>query len=377
MKFMEDASFIWLVVWTVNNVGVTMLNKLAFSTVDFKYPYFLSFVHMVCNSLGTYYVFWSLKRDAKTGREGLFHKWFGDNLVRKDLDKTGQRYIFLFSLIFSMNIAIGNVSLRYVSVNFNQVMRSLVPAFSIVMGMMVGRKFSLRRVLSVTPIVVGVAMACFGDMTYTALGFFYTSCCVLLSALKVVAAGEMLTGPLKMHPVDLLGHLAPLAMMQCLALSMGTGEFFEILARPELYWTDMKPLVVVTISGFFSFSLNVTSFMTNKMTSPLTLCIAGNVKQVLMIGISTIIFSTPITFLNGAGIVVVLAGSSLYSYVSLKEKNQATSEEVKTESVSLIGQGSEDEDKIPEVAMSPIKSQNTSVQMRGFGGDPSKIPLSV
>lgn len=354
-----------------------MLNKLAFSTVDFKYPYFLSFVHMVCNSLGTYYVFWSLKRDAKTGREGLFHKWFGDNLVRKDLDKTGQRYIFLFSLIFSMNIAIGNVSLRYVSVNFNQVMRSLVPAFSIVMGMMVGRKFSLRRVLSVTPIVVGVAMACFGDMTYTALGFFYTSCCVILSALKVVAAGEMLTGPLKMHPVDLLGHLAPLAMMQCLALSMGTGEFFEILARPELYWTDMKPLVVVTISGFFSFSLNVTSFMTNKMTSPLTLCIAGNVKQVLMIGISTIIFSTPITFLNGAGIVVVLAGSSLYSYVSLKEKNQATSEEVKTESVSLIGQGSEDEDKIPEVAMSPIKSQNTSVQMRGFGGDPSKIPLSV
>jgi hypothetical protein len=363
----------WLAVWTANNVGVTLLNKVAFSTVDFKYPYFLSFVHMVCNSIGTYYVFWSLKRDAKTGREGLFHRWFGENLVRKDLDKTGRRYILLFSFIFSLNIAIGNVSLRHVSVNFNQVMRSLVPAFSIVMGMLVGRKFTCRRILSVTPVVVGVAMACFGDMTYTALGFFYTCCCVVLSALKVVAAGEMLTGALKLHPVDLLGHLAPLAMMQCLALSVATGEFAEILARPELYWTDLKPMAVVVVSGFFSFSLNVTSFMTNKMTSPLTLCIAGNVKQVLMIAISTIVFSTPITVLNGSGIVVVLIGSSLYSYVSLNEKN--VGEAIGPDSVSLIRHGTDDNDSSSErkveksgVLMGLIEPTKTGAHMRGFGG---------
>jgi hypothetical protein len=366
----------WLAVWTVNNVGVTLLNKVAFSTVDFKYPYFLSFVHMVCNSMGTYYVFWSLKRDAKTGREGLFHRWFGDNLVRKDLDKTGQRYILLFSIIFSLNIAIGNVSLRYVSVNFNQVMRSLVPAFSIVMGMMVGRKFTGRRILSVFPVVVGVAMACFGDMTYSALGFFYTCCCVILSALKVVAAGEMLTGPLKLHPVDLLGHLAPLAMMQCLALSVATGEFAEILARPELYWTDLKPMAVVIISGFFSFSLNVTSFMTNKMTSPLTLCIAGNVKQVLMIAISTIVFSTPISFLNGSGIVVVLLGSSLYSYVSLQEMDQRIGAAVGPDSISLIKLATDDEKK-PGMFLSPIQPMTAGAHMRGFGGSGIGSPQKV
>ena len=79
-----------------------------------------------------------------------------------------------FSFIFAMNIAIGNLSLRFVSVNFNQVMRSLVPALVMLWDMYTGKTFSLQKKVAVVPVVVGVAFACYGDMMFTALGFCIT-----------------------------------------------------------------------------------------------------------------------------------------------------------------------------------------------------------
>jgi drug/metabolite transporter (DMT)-like permease len=345
INILRDASFLWLLLWMSNNVGVTLLNKAAFSTVDFHYPYFLSFVHMVCNSIGSQIVFISLVRDETSGDTGFFQRLLG-KIERKVLDGSGKRSIIGFSFIFSLNIAIGNVSLRYVSVNFNQVMRSLVPAITIIMGLFIGKHISSNRIIAVLPVIVGVAMAVWGDMTFTTLGFFYTCLCVVLAASKVLASGEILTGSLKLHPVDLLGHMAPLAMIQCLTLSILTGEVGAIASRPEIY-SSIYPVGLVLLSGILSFSLNIFSLMANKMTSPLTLCIAANVKQVVMIAISTLIFATPISGINGLGIVVVLIGSARYSYVSVLEKQIV--EKHNKESNNLVDGAKNDEPREPDV----------------------------
>jgi drug/metabolite transporter (DMT)-like permease len=227
----------------------------------------------------------------------------------------------MFSVVFSLNIAVGNMSLRYVSVNFNQVMRSLVPGAVMVLGTIVfGKTFSLRKKLSVLPVMVGVALACLGDMTFTTLGLVTTVFCVILAALKVALSGEMLTGEMKLPPLDLLATMTPLALAQTFALALFLGELTDIHRRwDELIGSGAWPPVI--LSGLLSFTLNITSFKANKLTSPLTLSIVANVKQVLLIALSTVLFDVPVAPINAVGIVIVILGSMRYSMISLEEKS--------------------------------------------------------
>ena len=68
-------------------------------------------------------------------------------------------------------------------------------------------------------------------MHYSVIGAFYTVLCVVLAALKAVMSGEILTGDLKLHPMDLLSKMCPLALMQIFVMCVLSGEIYEISER--------------------------------------------------------------------------------------------------------------------------------------------------
>ena len=53
------------------------------------------------------------------------------------------------------------------------------------------KTFSLNRKWAVVPIVVGVALTFYGDMTFTNIGATYTMLCVLFAALKVLSSLQL------------------------------------------------------------------------------------------------------------------------------------------------------------------------------------------
>ena len=158
------------------------------------------------------------------------------------------------------------------------------------------------------PIVCGVAFAFYGDLSYTPVGAFYTVLCVILAALKAIMGSELLTGDLKLHEIDLLSKMCPLALVEIGIMSYMSGELTEISFRWKEIFAGAAPQVIL-LSGFLSFSLNVSSFIANKVTSPLTLAISANVKQVLLVAFGTLYFGDEVTFVNGLGILLVVIGS--------------------------------------------------------------------
>jgi uncharacterized membrane protein len=187
--------------------------------------------------------------------------------------------------------------------------RSLVPVVAMFLSILYyKKKYSSERKLAVIPIVIGVAFTFYGDISFTTIGVFYTGLCVLLAALKVVVGGEILTGDLKMHEMDLLSKMCPLALLEISFLAYSAGELSAIYANWHEIVQSSAPQVLL-FSGLLSFSLNVCSFIANKVTSPLTLCISANVKQVLVVAMSSLYFGDSIGLVNMLGIGMVVFGS--------------------------------------------------------------------
>jgi len=105
------AAWVVLVFWMCNNMGMTLVNKLAFSKLDFHYPYCLSAVHMAFNALGCQYIFWVMDRNQEVLERVVDKKQLGEHPIvrllghiqRKQLDRSGERLMLAFSVIFSMN----------------------------------------------------------------------------------------------------------------------------------------------------------------------------------------------------------------------------------------------------------------------------------
>lgn len=252
----------------------------------------------------------------------------GSTIQRQQLDRNANRLLLLFSVVFTLNIAFGNASLQYVSINFNQIVRSLVPVLTMWLSMFfLGKVVTKNRQFAVLPVALGVAMACYGDsrVNYSPTGVFYTVIGTLLASIKVVASGEMLTNKsIKLHPVDLLDRMAPLAFLQCMALAISTGEInfiFQRWNRDFIPFVTKLPVIVIATSGVLAFTLNITALQAYRVTSPLTCCIVAAVKQVLTILLGTILFHTQVTLMNATGILVVLIASTTYSYIAFVESS--------------------------------------------------------
>lgn len=154
------------------------------------------------------------------------------------------------------------------------------------------------------------------------MGFFLTVLGAVLASVKTIVTNRVQVGRLKLNPLDLLFRMSPLALIQCVAYAYVTGELDQVV---EFSSENMTYSLATSLlfNGLIAFALNIVSFTANKKTSALTMTVAGNVKQVLSIILSVIIFDYVINSTNAFGIILTLFGGAWYGHVELSLKNSA------------------------------------------------------
>ncbi|KAE9369922.1 TPT-domain-containing protein [Stipitochalara longipes BDJ] len=301
----------YLGIYFLLNVSLTIYNKAVLG--KFAYPWLLTALHTGSASIGCY----------------ILMLWRTFTLTR--LSNRDNLILITFSFLFTINIAISNVSLSMVSIPFHQIMRSTCPVFTVLIyRFRYHRAYSSMTYLSLVPIVIGVGIATYGDYYFTLPGFFLTLLGVILASIKTVATNRVMTGPLSLSPLEFLFRMSPLAFAQSLIYAYLTGEISTFsLTATSLSKFDLKipssvnrGIVVLAINGLLAFLLNISSFSTNKNAGALTMTVCGNVKQCLTILLGIMVFGVKVGLLNGIGMVGALAGAAWYGVVELGAKGK-------------------------------------------------------
>ncbi|KAJ7764545.1 TPT-domain-containing protein [Mycena maculata] len=299
----ESPTF-WLAMYFCFNLGLTLYNKGVL--INFPFPYTLSALHALFGMIGA----------TLSAKHGYF--------VPSRLSPWKTVVLVAFSVLYTVNIVVSNVSLQLVTVPFHQVIRAATPIFTIFFsGILFGAESSHSKKISLIPVVAGVGLATFGDYYFNCAGFLLTLLGTLLAALKTIFTNVMQTPtprakPHFSNPFDLLFFLSPLAFVQCALMAHYTGEFARVRAHEMTYFRTTALL----LNGCIAFGLNVVSFSANRHVGALGMTVAANVKQVLTIICAVAIFDLTITPLNALGILLTLVGGAWYASIELAEKRR-------------------------------------------------------
>lgn len=302
MSLIITASII--IVWYASNIGLLLLNKFLLSNYGYKYPIFLTCLHMVSCTIMSYVVLISGKVQQQRIQS------------RQQLIK-----VATVAIVFCASLVLANMSLQYIPVSFNQAVGSTTPAFTAVLAIVMINKYESRAVYwTLVPVVLGICIASGFEPSFNMFGF---TCCLLATAgraFKSVLQGILLSDSSeKLDSMNLLLYMAPIAALSLVPLVLfmeddPLGKAISMSAADPMFGAALM------FNVFLAYFVNLANFLVTRYTSALTLQVLGNAKGVLAAGISVLIFKNSVSGLGMLGYGITVSGVCLYSEVKRRQR---------------------------------------------------------
>ncbi len=165
--------------WFLANGTTVLLNKYIFKFLGFRFPLSLTLIHMVIQSILAHLTVDYLKTIEKI------------HVERSDYYSK----LLVISVVFCLNICLGNVSLRYVPVSFMQTIKSLTPVCTALLQFLVFRsRLTTPAMLALIPVTTGVALASATELQFHLGGFIAALVACFLTGTKFVLSRKCYPG---------------------------------------------------------------------------------------------------------------------------------------------------------------------------------------
>ncbi|XP_021773019.1 phosphoenolpyruvate/phosphate translocator 2, chloroplastic-like [Chenopodium quinoa] len=257
---------------------------------------------------------------------------WGSNLHPKPkITRSQFAAILPLAIAHAMGNLLTNVSLGKVAVSFTHTIKAMEPFFTVLLSVLfLGERPNIWVVLTLVPIVGGVALASFTEASFNWLGFGSAMASNLTNQSRNVLSKKLMVK--EEEGLDNI-NLFSIITLICFVFLLPTAilidgvkfspSYFQLAANQGL---NIKELCVrALVAGLCFHTYQQVSYMILGMVSAVTHSVGNCLKRVVVIVSSVIFFRTPISPLNSFGTALALAGVFLYTRVKrLKPKLKAT-----------------------------------------------------
>lgn len=304
-----------LVVWTASAVALTYHTKwtLSSSGAAFTFPVFYTFVTTVVIFIGCSSIMLIQKKTNTVGLTQFREQWKG---------------ILAVAILSILAIWSSDCSMMFIGVTLNQLLKACTPFPTMLFGMCIERKtFAWPMMLAVLMIVVGAGLAVpMADATGSTYGLIMAGLSTLFAACKISVAARLMSDSANngLTPLVLLFYSSLASVPVLLIWFLVIDERSEV---PE-YIAENPGLtfIILFLASIYAFLLNLLGNTLTKITSALTMTIAGAGRQIGIIVVTGVFIEH--TFndaINYIGLVIFVSAIISYAYMSFNSKLKAKS----------------------------------------------------
>ncbi|KAI1815182.1 triose-phosphate transporter family-domain-containing protein [Poronia punctata] len=234
---------------------------------------------------------------------------------------TYMKAIVPIGIMFSLSLIFGNFAYLYLSVSFIQMLKATNAVATLLATWAFGMAApNLNKLLNVSTIVIGVAIASFGELKFDGLGFIIQVTGIVCEALRLVMVQRLLSSEeFKMDPLVSVYYYAP-------ACAIINGFFTLFIELPRMTMGDILAVGLMTLvaNAFVAFLLNVSVVLLIGKTNAVVLTMSGVLKDILLVVASMVIFGDPVTLQQYFGYSIALAGLVYYKLGAEKLQQLST-----------------------------------------------------